>query len=84
MKSADRQAFQEGFVMGLRAAAHMPNHEAIWREAKRIDALLEERDSGRVDGEAEWQSWMIELELQSWERDACRAEILRRAEHAHV
>lgn len=69
--------FEDGVAIGLRAAAAMLTrgmvdaepHARIEREAYRIEALMKASATSRpVDSEAEWQSWMIELELGNWDR----------------
>lgn len=69
--------FEDGVALGLRAAAAMLTRgivdaeprARIEREADRVEALMKTRAGGRpVDSEAEWRSWMIELELGSWDR----------------
>jgi hypothetical protein len=37
-----------------------------------IKAKRETRHRGIVDGEDEWRSWMVELEVQSWNRSENR------------
>jgi uncharacterized protein YjeT (DUF2065 family) len=38
--------------------------------ARMIGLGIDRRVSVGVDGEAEWQSWLIELEMQSWAKAA--------------
>jgi len=52
--------FRFGFALGLRAGAHAP------RDAEMIAERIEKSLPPVPSGEAEWQSWMAELEVRSW------------------
>lgn len=73
-----RDWFWHGVVIGLATAKAMlgDGRSLGFQYFARIEAQIDRikmstiKPDNSADGEREWQSWMIELELQSWERAA--------------
>lgn len=70
----DHSTYRDGIENGLRAALVVVERRGGGPAVPDLESLIArtERNQPRrpVDGEAEWQSWMAELEMQMWERDA--------------
>ncbi len=58
MNGGTEPDFRDGFLMGLRAALFM-THGRLAAEIRK----LEERSGRPVDGEAEWRSWNVNVDL---------------------
>ena len=80
MNAEEESWYWDGVLHGLRVAKVIisQNHHgrisdivlSIDVQTDRIESAREKRHRVIVDGEAEWRSWMIELEMQSWDRSA--------------
>lgn len=77
MTADEKELFLRGLVVGLGAAKsvvdqYMPDplagrtNAAIDIEIQRVNKTLSRMTGAPVDGEAEYQSWLIQMELQSW------------------
>lgn len=59
-------SYRLGMEIGLQSALCAKNRSEIEACLKQVQRAKERR---APNGEAEWQAWMVELEMQRWERD---------------
>lgn len=78
MTDEEKDYFLHGILTGLGAAKAIVSNcavppplcqrlnAALHNETQRVGSARRDHVPEPVDGEAEWQSWMIQMELQSW------------------